>query len=96
MQPGRTDVDVDGDRCVATGVVGEVVYLGASTHSVVDLDAGGRLTVLQQNLESSHHHALERRGAPVTLSWRRTHVVALGPPRTSLPVTDLHHLEETP
>jgi len=72
------------------------VYLGASTHSVVDLDAGGRLTVLQQNLESSLTHALERRGAPVTLSWQRTHIVALGPPSASAPTADVHHLEETP
>jgi hypothetical protein len=63
---------------------------------VVDLVAGGRLTVLQQNLESSPTHALDRRGAPVTLLWRRSHVVALGPPSTSLSATDLHHLEETP
>jgi len=97
LQPGRNDGGgVDGDHCVATGVVGEVVYLGASTHSVVDLDAGGRLTVLQQKLESSHTLALDRRGAPVTLSWRRTHVVPLGPPTTSQPATDPHHLEETP
>ena len=96
LHPGRSDPGIDGGRCVATGVVSEVVYLGASTHSVVDLDAGGRLTVLQQNRESSHIHALERRGAPVTLSWQRTHVVALGPPHTSQPAADLHHLEETP
>jgi putative spermidine/putrescine transport system ATP-binding protein len=94
LRPGRTDLGADHDRCVATGVVTEVVYLGASTHSVVDLDGGGRLTVLQQNLESSHTHALERRGAPVTLSWQRSHVVSLGPPSSSLPATDLHHLEE--
>jgi putative spermidine/putrescine transport system ATP-binding protein len=94
LRPGRTDLGADGDRCVATGVVTEVVYLGASTHSVVDLDGGGRLTVLQQNLESSHTRALERRGAPVTLSWQRSHVVSLGPPSSSLPATELHHLEE--
>ena len=34
-----------------------------STHSVVDLDAGGRLTVLQQNLESSPRPAPSTAGA---------------------------------
>jgi putative spermidine/putrescine transport system ATP-binding protein len=83
--------------CVATGVVGEVVFLGASTHSVVDLDGGGRLTVLQQNLETASTRSLGRRGEPVTLSWRRAHVVPLGPTRSSLAAgTDLHLSEETP
>ena len=83
------------DRCVANGVVGEVVYLGASTHSVVDLDGGGRLTVLQQNRESSSTHALGRRGEPVTLTWQRGHVVSLGPSRPSLAAaTDRHLIEE--
>jgi putative spermidine/putrescine transport system ATP-binding protein len=96
LHPGHVDTDADEDRCVATGVVGEVVYLGASTHSVVDLDAGGRLTVLQQNLESSSPHALGRRGQRVTLSWRRLHVVDLGTTRSSLAAaTDRHLIEET-
>ena len=88
----------DGDDvCVATGVVGEVVFLGASTHSVVDLDGGGRLTVLQQNLESASTRSLDRRGEPVTLSWQRAHVVPLGPTRSSpAPGTDRHLIEETP
>ena len=63
--------------CVALGVVGEVVYLGSSTHSVVELEAGATLTVLQQNLESSLDHALARRGVDVALTWQRDQVVAL-------------------
>ena len=39
--------------CTATGVVREVVYLGSATQSVVDLDAGGSLIVLQQNQHGS-------------------------------------------
>ncbi len=97
LHAGHVDVPGDGDLCVATGVVGEVVYLGASTHSVVDLDAGGRLTVLQQNLESSLTHALGRRGEPVTLSWQRVHVVTLGTHRSSPATAEERHLtEETP
>ena len=76
------------------GTIRAVVYVGPATRFVVALDDGGELSVLQQNLESSHTHALERRGAPVTLSWQRSHVVSLGPPSSSLPATELHHLEE--
>jgi putative spermidine/putrescine transport system ATP-binding protein len=63
--------------CAADGVVREVVYLGSSTHSVVELDVGTTLTVLQQNLEGSLDHVLARRGEHVVLTWRRDHVVAL-------------------
>jgi putative spermidine/putrescine transport system ATP-binding protein len=69
-----------GDVCEVKGTVREVVYLGAATHSVVDLDVGGHLTVLQQNLESSIDHALAYRGEEVILTWQREHVVTLGGP----------------
>jgi putative spermidine/putrescine transport system ATP-binding protein len=68
---------------VLEGVVTEVVYLGAATHSVVDVGDGVHLTVQQQNEESSIDHALARRGERVVLTWRREHVVRLdggGPP----------------
>jgi putative spermidine/putrescine transport system ATP-binding protein len=68
------------DECSAKGTVREVVYLGAATHSVVELDVGSRLTVLQQNRESSIDHALAHRGEDVILSWQRGHVVTLGGP----------------
>jgi putative spermidine/putrescine transport system ATP-binding protein len=69
-----------GDVCEAKGTVREVVYLGAATHSVVELDVGGQLTVLRQNLESSMDHAFAYRGEEVLLTWERTHVVTLGGP----------------
>jgi putative spermidine/putrescine transport system ATP-binding protein len=75
----------DAETCVAPGVVQEVVYLGASTHSVVELDAGARLTVAHQNSEGSIDAALERRQQRVALSWRRDHLVALGAPAPVTP-----------
>ena len=68
----------DADSCRVSGTVTEVVYLGAATHSVVDVGDGVRITVLQQNQENSVDHVLARRGERVTLSWRREHVVRLG------------------
>jgi putative spermidine/putrescine transport system ATP-binding protein len=73
---GRQGGDGDGE-CVLEGVVTEVVYLGAATHSVVDVGDGVHLTVQQQNEESSIDHALSRRGERVVLTWRREHVVRL-------------------
>jgi putative spermidine/putrescine transport system ATP-binding protein len=56
-----------------TGKVRDVVYLGAHTRYIVDLDAGGELVVLQQNLAQSSMEALEVRGRPVRLAWDRQH-----------------------
>jgi putative spermidine/putrescine transport system ATP-binding protein len=95
LHPGHVAAADGEGRCVATGVVGEVVYLGASTHWVVDLDGGGRLTVLQQ-LGSSSTASRGRRGEPVTLSWQRVHVIRLGTRPDLAPATDRQLIEETP
>jgi putative spermidine/putrescine transport system ATP-binding protein len=68
----------DSEICVAPGVVREVVYLGATTMSVVELDAGVGITVAHQNTDSSVDAALERRDERVVLTWRRDHLVSLG------------------
>ena len=52
-----------------TGHVGEVVYLGATTRYVIDLDVGGQLVVTQQNLAMSSMEALRVRGKAVRLIW---------------------------
>jgi putative spermidine/putrescine transport system ATP-binding protein len=67
----------DDSTCTARGVVREVVYLGASTHTVVDLDAGATLTVSHQNSDRSIDAALERRDRPVVLTWQRDNMVSL-------------------
>jgi putative spermidine/putrescine transport system ATP-binding protein len=53
------------------GVVRAVAYLGSATKFVVALDAGGELTVLQQNLETSSQDVHGMEGKRVRLSWRR-------------------------
>jgi putative spermidine/putrescine transport system ATP-binding protein len=55
------------------GTVREVVYVGMVTRYVVDLDAGGELAVVRQNLETSSQEALAERGKRVRLSWRPEH-----------------------
>src|SRR5205085_1093044 len=57
--------------CTATGRVHDVVYLGAVTRYGVELDVGGTLVVMQQNLSTSSTEALQVRGKPVRLLWRR-------------------------
>ncbi|MCO5989488.1 ABC transporter ATP-binding protein [Actinoallomurus spadix] len=80
----RVDTDLDAelpeDEHSATGTVAEVVYAGAATRFVVDLDAGGRLVALQQNLQSSSMDVLKLREARVRLAWRREHEFAIAGP----------------
>jgi putative spermidine/putrescine transport system ATP-binding protein len=61
-----------------TGTVAEVVYAGAATRFVVDLDAGTRLVALQQNSHTSSTDLLDLRQAAVRLSWDPQHCIALG------------------
>jgi putative spermidine/putrescine transport system ATP-binding protein len=75
------------DQTSTPGVVREVVYLGAATHAIVDLDAGGVLTVLEQNLESTLDRMLAFRGEKVSLSWHPASVVSLAGPVTDVPPT---------
>jgi putative spermidine/putrescine transport system ATP-binding protein len=63
--------EAEADRCTATGHVREVVYLGAVTRYIVELDLGGTLTVMEQNLGTSSMEALQVRGRAVRLVWNR-------------------------
>jgi putative spermidine/putrescine transport system ATP-binding protein len=67
----EVDAPVDADRCTATGRVRDVVYLGAVTRYIVQLDVGGELVVMQQNLTTSSMEALQVRGNSVRLVWDR-------------------------
>ncbi|MEU7057637.1 ABC transporter ATP-binding protein [Streptomyces sp. NPDC046197] len=64
-------------QATATGTVADVVYLGDTTRFLVDLDAGGRLTALQQNLETSAEDVAAYRGTRVRLTWHRRHTVRI-------------------
>jgi putative spermidine/putrescine transport system ATP-binding protein len=52
------------------GVVREVIYVGSVSRFVVDLDAGGTLTVVRQNVEGASGHTVEEQGRRVVLAWR--------------------------
>ncbi len=60
-----------------SGTIREVVYAGMATRYIVELDGGGALTVVRQNLETSSTEALEARGRQVRLEWRPEHVLEL-------------------
>ena len=52
------------------GTIRAAVYGGPATRFVVELDGGGELSVLQQNLETSSRDVHEMVGRHVRLTWR--------------------------
>jgi putative spermidine/putrescine transport system ATP-binding protein len=59
------------------GTIAEVVYLGATTRYLVDLDDGPRITASEPNTEAGAAAAVQRRGERVLVSIRPGDVVAL-------------------
>jgi putative spermidine/putrescine transport system ATP-binding protein len=66
LEPGASTAGYDAEP----GVVREVVYVGAVTRYVVELDGGGRLTVVSQNVESFSSRSEDDVGKRVLLAWR--------------------------
>src|ERR671931_538912 len=56
-----------------TGCIRDVVYAGMVTRYVVELDRGGELQVVRQNLETSSAQALDAKDRAVLLEWRPEH-----------------------
>ena len=82
VRPEKIRILADGERPDAemhteTGRVREVVYAGMATRYIVELDGGGELTVVTQNLETTSSQALEARGSRVLLAWRPEHTLTL-------------------
>jgi putative spermidine/putrescine transport system ATP-binding protein len=61
------------------GRIREVVYVGMVTRYVVDLEDGGALTVVRQNLETTSADVVEARGRAVRLAWRPEHTYLIDP-----------------
>jgi putative spermidine/putrescine transport system ATP-binding protein len=64
---------------VEPGQIRDVVYVGMFTRYLVELDSGGELTVVRQNLETSSQEALEARGSRVRLAWQPEHTFEIEP-----------------
>jgi putative spermidine/putrescine transport system ATP-binding protein len=60
-----------------TGRIRDVVYLGMLTRYIVELDGGGELVAVRQNLETSSQDALNQRGNRVRLEWNPGHTFDL-------------------
>ncbi|MEP6813464.1 MAG: ABC transporter ATP-binding protein [Actinomycetota bacterium] len=67
----------EGDGPGEAGTVREVVYVGSVTRYLVDLDTGGELVVVRQNLEATSQDVLEARDKRVRLNWKPEHTYEL-------------------
>jgi putative spermidine/putrescine transport system ATP-binding protein len=73
IRPEKIEMNMDGGGAGEPGHIREVVYVGMFTRYIVELDSGGELAVIRQNLETSSQQALESKGRRVTLEWRPEH-----------------------
>ena len=80
VRPEKIQMHLDGDGAGEPGRIQNVVYVGMFTRYVVELDSGGELTVVKQNLETSSTDALESRGKRVRLEWRPEHTFDMEQP----------------
>ena len=60
------------------GGVRDVAYAGMVTRYLVDLEAGGELQVVRQNLEETSAQAFDQRGKRVTVGWSEGQTYAIG------------------
>jgi putative spermidine/putrescine transport system ATP-binding protein len=62
---------------VEAGLVRDVAYVGMVTRFLVELDGGGELQVVRQNLETSSQEAQELRGRRVRVAWHAAQTFAI-------------------
>jgi putative spermidine/putrescine transport system ATP-binding protein len=65
---------VGDDSYAIGGCIRDVCYLGMYTRYLVELDGGGDLTVVQQNLHTTSMDVLAAKGRAVKLIWKREHI----------------------
>jgi putative spermidine/putrescine transport system ATP-binding protein len=73
FENGKTPRDLH----VEVGTIKDVSYAGMVTRYLVDLEAGGELQVVRQNLETSSEDAQAQRGRKVKIGWRADQTVAV-------------------
>ena len=73
VRPEKIQMHFDDGADGEAGHIRDVVYVGMFTRYIVELDSGGELAVVRQNLETSSADVLESSGRRVRLEWRPEH-----------------------
>ena len=72
------DTKVEKDSYSTIGVVRDVVYLGLYTRYLIELEDGGELVVVEQNLKTTSMDVLKVKGKKVRLHWKKEHTREIG------------------
>ncbi|MFZ5882785.1 MAG: ABC transporter ATP-binding protein [Chloroflexota bacterium] len=75
---GTMDTKIEADSYSADGVVRDVIYLGLYTRYLIELNGGGDLVVVEQNLKTTSMDVLKVKGQPVRLHWKKEHIREVG------------------
>ena len=75
---GSVNNKSEADTFVADGRVRDVIYLGLYTRYLVELEDGGDLVVVEQNLKTTSMDVMKAKDRQVRLSWKKEHVSYMG------------------
>ena len=83
VRPEKIRLGSEGDKSeadtfVADGKVRDVIYLGLYTRYLVELDGGGDLVVVEQNLKTTSMEVMQAKGQRVRLFWKKEHASYMG------------------
>ncbi len=76
------DGNPGGDLHSERGRIANVAYAGMMTRYLVELDQGGSLQLVKQNLDTSSEESYAEQGREVIVGWRRDHTVAIPTEKT--------------
>jgi putative spermidine/putrescine transport system ATP-binding protein len=74
----NADEEANTDMFRADGKVRDVIYLGLYTRYLVELDGGGDLVVIEQNLKTTSIDVSKIKDRKVRLFWKKEHVSYVG------------------
>ncbi len=72
------DQKPDADMFFVNGKVRDVVYLGLYTRYLVELEGGGDLVVVEQNLKTTSMDVMKVKNQNVRLLWKKEHASVVG------------------
>ncbi|WKZ48777.1 MAG: ABC transporter ATP-binding protein [Anaerolineales bacterium] len=75
---GSANESAPSDSFITDGNVRDVIYLGLYTRYLVELDGGGDLVVVEQNLKTTSMDVLKIKGQRVRLHWKKEHIRQVG------------------
>ncbi|GAB4398553.1 MAG: ABC transporter ATP-binding protein [Anaerolineales bacterium] len=75
---GSIDDKVPSSSYASDGTVRDVIYLGLYTRYLVELDGGGDLVVVEQNLKTTSMDVLKIKGQRARLHWNKEHISKMG------------------